>query len=62
MFFYSNAPLTMNDGSSIHDNRAREAGGGVWIGTQEPPVLTGVTCGPGGNVYGNTPDDCYIEP
>ena len=24
-------------------------------------VLVGVTCGPGGNVHGNTPDDCYVE-
>ena len=23
--------------------------------------LVGVTCGPDGNVYGNTPGDCYIE-
>jgi hypothetical protein len=23
-------------------------------------TLTGVRCGPGGNVYGNSPDDCYF--
>ena len=49
--------LTMNGTSRITGNHGLgKRGGGVHAGT-----LTGVTCGPGGNVYGNTPDDCYIE-
>ena len=62
----SGGSLTMNDSSSIHDNLAVVAdgtpgqGGGIcsWSGDH----VVGVTCGPGGNVYGNTPDDCYLEP
>jgi hypothetical protein len=34
-------------------------GGGIY---RSKGTLVGVTCGPGGNVYGNSPDDCYIEP
>ena len=33
--------------------------GGLYIGRRT--TLVCVTCGPGGNVYGNTPDDCYLE-
>ena len=34
-------------------------GGGLVLGGG---ALHGVVCGPrGGNVYGNTPDDCYVE-
>ena len=33
-------------------------GGGIFHSGGQ---LVGVTCGPGGNVYGNTPDDCYFE-
>ena len=61
--------LTMNDASSIHDNRAVAAdgtpgqGGGIWFTSWGgDPNLVGVTCGPGGNVCGNTPDDCFFEP
>ena len=59
--------LTMNDSSSIHDNRAVAAdgtpgqGGGIWYGSSSRDDFVGVTCGPGGNVYGNTPDDCHVE-
>ena len=59
--------LTMTGSSSIHHNEAVSfsgvgmagRGGGIYhfgVGT-----LVGVTCGPGANVYGNTPDDCYFE-
>jgi hypothetical protein len=34
-------------------------GGGIY---HSGGHLVGVTCGPGGNVTGNTPDDCYFEP
>jgi hypothetical protein len=34
-------------------------GAGVYVGSRS--TLVGVVCGPGGNVSGNTPDDCYIE-
>ena len=60
--------LTLNDASSIHDNRAVAAdgtlgqGGGIWFWSwSDDPNPIGVTCGPGGNVYGNLPDDCYFE-
>jgi hypothetical protein len=50
--------LTMNGTSRITANHGLgKRGGGVHEGT-----MTGVTCGPDGNVFGNTPDDCYIEP
>ena len=46
--------LTMTGTSSIVGNRGLgKRGGGVHKGT-----LLGVVCGPGGNVHGNTPDDC----
>lgn len=49
--------LTMTDTSRISGNRGLgKRGGGVHEGT-----LTGVTCGSGGNVNGNTPDDCHVE-
>jgi hypothetical protein len=59
--------LTMNDSATITANAADLGssshdfhGGGVY--SYRGGTLVGVTCGPGGNVYGNTPDDCYIEP
>ena len=60
VFIYGGGSLTLNDSSTISGNAAAR-GGGVeyWPNTA---TLTGVTCGPGGNVVGNTPDDCYIEP
>lgn len=33
-------------------------GGGIYV---SGGTLVGVACGPGGNVSGNLPDDCYIE-
>jgi hypothetical protein len=52
--------LVMNDASAIRGNSSAWLGGGLDAGSTR--FLTGVTCGPGGNVYGNTPDDCYFEP
>jgi hypothetical protein len=62
--------LTLRDASSIRDNRTvRHAwqdeavppgpGGGIYL--VPPSTTVGVACGPGGNVYGNSPDDCYVE-
>jgi hypothetical protein len=48
--------LTLNDSSTISGNAAAR-GGGVWF-NPGTATLTGVTCGPGGNVHANTPDDC----
>jgi hypothetical protein len=50
------ASLTLNDSSTISGNAALR-GGGVWF-SPHTATLTGVTCGPGGNVHANTPDDC----
>ena len=50
------ASLTLNDSSTISGNAAAR-GGGVWF-SPHTATLTGVTCGPGGNVHANTPDDC----
>jgi predicted outer membrane repeat protein len=48
----------MTRSATITDNTA-DQGGGIHAGSGS--ILVGVTCGPGGNVYGNTPDDCYFE-
>jgi len=59
--------LTMTGSSSIQHNEAVSfsgvgmAGHGGGIYNFGGGTLTGVICGPGGNVYGNTPDDCYFE-
>jgi hypothetical protein len=54
--------LTMTGSATISGNSAGDQGGGVYVGLGS--VLDGVMCGSqtGGNVYGNTPDDCYVEP
>ncbi len=58
--------LVMRDQASIHGNKASDAdypdlaGLGAGIYNAADGILDGVTCGPGGNVYGNTPDDCYF--
>ena len=54
--------LTMSGTSVIRDNRADGGifGGGLLVGPDT--TLVSVTCGLGGNIYGNTPDDCYFEP
>ena len=54
--------LTMTGSSTINGNAAGGPGGGVYAGAGS--VLTGVSCAPQtlANVYGNTPDDCYLEP
>ena len=51
--------FTMTGSSAITGNTAGQGGG---ICAASGTTLVGVTCGPGGNVYGNTPDDCYVEP
>lgn len=57
--FYANfTVLTLSGTSSIYDNSARRSGGGVY---GHEATLVGANCGPGGNVYGNTPDDCFFE-
>ena len=62
---YNEGTLTMTGSSGIHHNVAVPAlngsegqGGGVYNASGGSRV--GVNCGI--NVYGNTPDDCYIEP
>jgi hypothetical protein len=52
--------LTMSGSSAIRGNRGHSFGGGLCAGPDITRV--GVTCGTGGNVYGNTPDDCCFEP
>ena len=68
--------LTMSGSSTIRDNHlgCPPTGSGCIIWLQNPPhpagldshggTLVGVTCAPQtyANVYGNTPDDCYLEP
>ena len=62
--------LTMTGSSSIHHNEAVSfsgvgmAGRGGGIYNAGGGTLVGVNCAPHtyANVYGNTPDDCYIEP
>lgn len=65
---YNLGTLSMRDTSSIHDNGPRwwsddvaapVDGGGIF--NAKGGTLAGVTCGTGGNVYSNTPDDCYSE-
>jgi hypothetical protein len=60
--------ITMTGSSSITGNVVIESywgceeghlGGGIYHGRGR---LDGVTCGPGGNVHDNSPDDCYVEP
>ena len=59
--------LTMNDSATITDNAARaspfRAGGGVWV-SRDGGTLVGVICAPkrDANVFGNSPDDCHMEP
>lgn len=50
--------LTLNDASTISGNTASQ-GGGLYHGSG---TFVGVICGPGGNVHGNTPDDCWPSP
>ena len=53
--------LTMTGSSSITGNAADDIGGGIFVSADS--LLVGVGCAPQtyANVYGNTPDDCYIE-
>ena len=56
------ASLTMTGSSTISGNTTGKTGGGIYAGAGS--TLIGVSCGPQtlANVYGNTPDDCYLEP
>ena len=68
--------VTMTGSSTIRDNHLEcpPTGSGCIVWLQNPPhpagldsrggTLVGVNCAPHtyANVYGNTPDDCYIEP
>jgi hypothetical protein len=65
---YNEGSLTMTGASSIHSNAvawtvdgAAGLGGGLY--NTSGGTLTGVNCAQetGANVYGNTPDDCYVE-
>ena len=57
--YFGPPSLTMTGSSTITGNTAGQGGG---IYAVPGSVLNGVVCGPGGNVYGNSPDDCYFEP
>jgi len=58
--------FTMTGASVISGNHAACGAGGLYseIGPDSSGSLVGVSCAPQtlANVYGNTPDDCYIEP
>ena len=51
----------MSGTSSISANTALQSGGGLYA---LRGILTGVDCGPGtyANVYGNSPNDCFLSP
>ncbi len=51
----------MSGTSSISANTALQSGGGL---VRTRGTLTGVSCGPGtyANVYGNSPNDCFLSP
>ena len=61
--YYPNEPrsLTMTGSSTITGNTAGLGRGGVSFNPYTA-TLTGVTCGPGGNVFSNSPDDCKVGP
>ena len=59
----------MNGNSHISANEAGPGGNGVLgqgggLYNASGGTLVGVNCAPHtyANVYGNTPDDCYVEP
>jgi hypothetical protein len=60
---FNTGSLIMEESSRVYGNGpsadATAQGGGLY--NASGGTLLGVTCGPGGNVYGNTPDDCYLE-
>jgi hypothetical protein len=63
---YNEGTLTMTGSSRITDNEAQNGGNGVpglggGLYNASDGSLVGVNCGPGGNVFGNTPDDCHFE-
>ncbi len=57
---FTDGTLTMKGSSSISGNTALQ-GGGVYA--QSWATLVGVTCAPeaSANVFGNSPDDCYLD-
>ena len=66
---YNSGSLTMTGASRINDNEAMTSGSGVrglggGVYNASGGTLVGVNCAPHtyANVYGNTPDDCYIGP
>jgi hypothetical protein len=66
----SGGTVSMHDASGIHDHSviggpvgdAPPTGGGLYAASGG--ILNGVYCAPHSyaNVYGNTPDECHIEP
>jgi hypothetical protein len=65
---YNAGTLVMTGDSHIDDNESKTGGNGVMglgggLYNASGGILVGVMCGPQtyANVYGNTPDDCYIE-
>jgi hypothetical protein len=55
---YNLGTLTLSDSATISGNAA-DQGGGIYAVSGS--ILNGVVYGPGGNVYDNMPDDCYVE-
>jgi hypothetical protein len=53
------ASLTLNDAGTITANTAGVGGGLIYYASAHS--VTGASCGPDGNVYGNSPDDCVLR-
>ncbi len=65
---YNEGTVTMTGSSRIHENEAQLGGNGVQglgggLFSTSGGTLVGVNCAPQSyaNVYGNAPDDCYLE-
>jgi hypothetical protein len=54
---WSDGAITMKDSSSIHHNTASTGGGGIW---NDGGSVVDATCGSGGNVHDNSPNDCVL--
>ena len=53
------ASISGNTAQGLEDEGGQPGeGGGLY---RAGGRLRGATCGPGGNVYGNTPDDCFVR-
>jgi hypothetical protein len=62
---YNAGTVVMSGSSRIRQNEAMNGGNGVpglggGLYNARGGILVGIDCG--GNVHGNTPDDCYFEP